>query len=424
MLTSPSRKIALYALPCDEPAPDRSPKEEDGVLNGVLAQMPGILWTTDADLRFTMTTGSGLAQLGLQRQELVGHTLYEFFKTSDPAFSPIAAHHAALVGLAQDFEFTAGDACYRGCAEPLFDDEGRLLGTVATIADASNRRFEEEQRLRAALKTQAAKRVDSLRVVARGVAHTFNNLLTAVIGYASLAAKSMPPDSPLLTYLQGIEGSAHQAAEVAGQLGTYCGARVLAEEPLNLSALIQEMGSLIQSTVPNRIEVTYDMEADLPFIYADPKYLQQLVIALLANAAEAIGDQPGIIRIRTQAVRADRSFLGKTFGAEDVPDGDYVWLQVSDTGCGMDSETVTRVFEPFFSTKFIGRGLGLAMVQGIVGAHHGTISVSSRPKLGTTVHLLLPVGAPSALPLAGPHKSGAAFQEDHQPADCPAEYYY
>src|SRR5437899_369120 len=160
------KKIALYALPCDEQAPYRPETADDSSLSGLLTQMPGILWTTDIDLRFTMTMGAGLAQLGLQHHELAGQTLYEFFKTSDPAFSPVAAHHAALVGLAHNFDFVAGGTVYQGCAEPLFDDDGKLLGTVATVMDASNRRFEEEQRLRAALKAQAAKKAESLHAVA------------------------------------------------------------------------------------------------------------------------------------------------------------------------------------------------------------------------------------------------------------------
>jgi two-component system cell cycle sensor histidine kinase/response regulator CckA len=423
-MSTVSKKIAFFTLPSDEQIPFQPEMGEDPGLSGVLAQIPGILWTTDTDLRFTMTVGAGLAQLGLQRHELVGQTLYEFFKTSDPAFSPVAAHHAALLGLAHDFDFTAGDAVYHGCAEPLFDDDGRLLGTVATVMDASNRRCEEERRLRALLKAQAAKKAESLHVVARGVAHTFNNLLTAVIGYASLALKDLPADSPVLAYLQGIENSARMAADVAGQLGTYCGATVLAEEPLNLSALIESMGNLIQTTLPSRIEVTYDLDADLPFIYGDAGRLQRLLMALLTNAAEALGDETGVIHLRTQAVTADRNFVVNIFGNEDVPDGDYVWLQISDTGCGMDKETRRRIFEPFFSTKFIGRGLGMAMVQGITRAHHGAISVSSKPELGTTVHILLPVSGQGALPLTGPHKSGAAFQDSEQPTDCPAVYYY
>jgi two-component system cell cycle sensor histidine kinase/response regulator CckA len=262
-------------------------------------------------------------------------------------------------------------------------------------------------------------------VLARGVAHTFNNLLTAVIGYTSLAAKDLPADSPALPYLQGIENAARQAVDIAGQMGTYCGTGALSQEPLNLSALIEGMGNVIQTTLPRRIEVTYDMESDLPCIYGDAERLQRLVMALLVNAAEALGTEPGLIHLRTQTVTVDRGFLVNSFGNEDVPDGDYVWLQVSDTGSGMDAETRARIFEPFFSTKFIGRGLGLSIVQGIVRGHHGAITVSSKPRLGTTVHVLLPVsGQSSCLPLAGPHKPPAAFQEDDRAEDFPAVYYY
>jgi len=422
MTSTALKKVALYALACDESTPPEQRARDLGT--NVLAQMPGILWTTDTDLRFTMAVGTGLAQLGLRCQQLVGQTVYEFFKTSDPNFPPLAAHHAALVGLAYDFELVAGDAVYHGCAEPLFADDGTMLGTVTTLLDASNRRDEEEQRLRAALKAAAAKKAESLRVLARGVAHTFNNLLTGIIGYAALAVKDLPPDSPVLAYLQGVENSARMAADIAGQLGTYCGPSALAEEPINLSALIEGMGNLIRSTLPSRIDVTYDMDADLPIIYGDAERLQRLVTALLANASEALGEEPGVIHVRTQVVNAVHSVLGSTFGNECVPDGDYVWLQVSDTGCGMDDETGARIFEPFFSTKFIGRGLGMAMVQGIVRAHHGAVSVSSKPKLGTTVHVFLPVRGQGSLPVSGPHRVPNAFQDLEQPADCSAVYFY
>jgi signal transduction histidine kinase len=137
---------------------------------------------------------------------------------------------------------------------------------------------------------------------------------------------------------------------------------------------------------------------------------------LFVNASEALGEGPGLIRLCTQTADINRTFPADTFGDEDVADGDYVWLQVSDTGHGMDASTQARIFEPFFSTKFIGRGLGMAEVQGIVRAHHGAISVSSKPGFGTTVHVLLPVNVKGRMPLTGPHK-GTAFQERERAGD-------
>jgi len=161
-------------------------------------------------------------------------------------------------------------------------------------------------------------------------------------------------------------------------------------QPLNLSGLVREMGHLLQTAIQKAITLKYDFAEDLPAVLGDANELRQVIMNLITNAAEAIGDEMGVITVRTGLLEADRQYLTTTYLAQDEAAGTYVCLEVSDTGCGMDEETKARIFDPFFTTKFTGRGLGLAAVLGIVRGHRGAIKIYSEPGRGTTFKVLLP----------------------------------
>jgi two-component system cell cycle sensor histidine kinase/response regulator CckA len=230
----------------------------------------------------------------------------------------------------------------------------------------------------------------SLRTFAGGIAHNFNNLLTAIIGNTYMVRDQLPPDSPLLKMLTQIETAAHGAENLTRQMMLYAQTSAPRMESLNLSSLIADVDGRFKGCISNNIKVEYDLSSDYTNLMGDWTQLRRLVTSLFFNAAEAIGDEPGVIRLSTQVLHASPDVLAGHCPHLDLPEGKYVWLQVSDSGCGMDDETQQHIFEPFYTTKFVGRGLGLSAGLGIVQQHRGAIWVTGRPVRGTIVNVLLP----------------------------------
>ncbi|MDX9975348.1 MAG: response regulator, partial [FCB group bacterium] len=218
----------------------------------------------------------------------------------------------------------------------------------------------------------------------------FNNLLTGTLGHADLALLDLLPDSPAYDSLRHIETAARRAAELTKQLLAYSGKGRFVVTSVNLSTLIQEMVHLLEVSISKKCIVEYECAPELPAIEADASQIRQIIMNLIINASEAIGDQSGLITVRTRAMHCTREYLSQAYLDENLPEGQYVCLEVIDTGCGMSETTRTRIFDPFFTTKFTGRGLGLAAVLGIVRGHHGAIQVTSEPGVGTTFRALLP----------------------------------
>jgi PAS domain S-box-containing protein len=268
-------------------------------------------------------------------------------------------------------------------AVPLLDEEGLSRGGVGLLTDVTELKRAEE-RLR------QAQKLESLGLLAGGVAHDFNNLLVGVIGNASLAQEILPPDHPAADLLDGVLKTGEQAAHLTRQMLAYSGKGKFVVEPLDLSALIPEMSGLVRPSIPKKIAFSLDLDSDLPAIEADRGQVQQVFMNLTLNASEAIGNHDGLISVRTCVQEVDERYLRLHSETAALRLGKYVCLEVRDTGCGMDDATKTRVFDPFFSTKFTGRGLGLAAVAGIVRGHKGAITVDSAPGKGSCFTVLFP----------------------------------
>jgi CheY-like chemotaxis protein len=226
--------------------------------------------------------------------------------------------------------------------------------------------------------------------LAGGIAHDFNNLLVGILGNAGLALMELTPESPARYTIEQIEVAGQRAAELARQMLAYSGKGRFVIQRLNLNAVVEEMTHLLQVSIAKNVVLKYNFAPALPAVEADATQLRQVVMNLVVNASEAIGSRSGVITITTGAMHADRSYLNEIYTAPDLPEGDYVYLEIADTGSGMDAETREKVFDPFFTTKFTGRGLGLAAVLGIVRGHQGAIKVYSEPGRGTTFKVLLP----------------------------------
>jgi nitrogen-specific signal transduction histidine kinase len=248
------------------------------------------------------------------------------------------------------------------------------------------------ERARAEEQLRQTAKLESLGVLAGGVAHDFNNLLVGILGNASLAADAVAPDHPVRELLQDVVSASEQAAQLTRQLLAYAGKGRFFVEPVNLSELVKEISNLVRASISRSVALRLELGDELPCVDADGAQIQQLIMNLIINGAEAIGEgKTGSVVVTTGVRDVDEAYVQKTFGpTEQLAPGRYVSVQVRDTGCGMDQPTLARIFDPFFTTKFTGRGLGLAAAMGIVRGHKGSLTVSSTPGSGTTFEVLLP----------------------------------
>lgn len=271
---------------------------------------------------------------------------------------------------------------------PIRTDEG--IWVLSAIVDISERKRAEEEGKRHEAQMQQAQKLESLGVLAGGIAHDFNNLLVSILGNAGLALMDLAPESPARHSVQGIEAAALRTAELTRQLLAYSGKGKFLVQPLDLSRLVEEMGHLLKLSISKKATFRTRLARSLPAIDGDATQIQQVVMNLIINASEALGDHVGDVIVSTGVIDVDRAYLSEAYLGDQVPEGRYVYVEVTDTGCGMDKETQSRIFDPFFTTKFTGRGLGLAAVQGIVRGHHGTLKLYSEPGQGTAFKVLFP----------------------------------
>jgi len=257
----------------------------------------------------------------------------------------------------------------------------RLLGIGMDITD--QKRNEE--------KLRHTQRLESLGILAGGIAHDFNNLLVGINGNASLALDSLPAGHAARNHLQEVSFAAERASNLTRQMLAYAGKGSFVVEPLELSTLIQETERLVHSSVPKNIDLRLDLNVGLPCMEGDAGQMQQVIMNLVINAAEAIpAEQPGIVLVRTSVQTLNAPVPAIQSAEQQFVPGDYVVLEVHDTGTGMDEATLARIFEPFFTTKYIGRGLGLSAMLGIVHGHKGFLKVTSSPGKGSTFQVFFP----------------------------------
>ncbi|MCP4654059.1 MAG: response regulator [bacterium] len=285
--------------------------------------------------------------------------------------------------------------------------DARLALAERRAEKVAERKQAEAERRELEARIRQMQKMESLGVLAGGIAHDFNNLLMGVLGNADLALLRLPPSSPVRNHLTGITQATHRAADLTRQMLAYSGKGKFLVESLDLSCLIEEIDHLIAASVSKKAELDYHLVQNLPAVEADATQIRQVIMNLIANAAEAIGEGSGIISISTGAMDCDRTYLMQSYLDEALPAGTYVYVEVTDTGSGMDEQTRAKIFDPFFTTKFTGRGLGLAAVLGIVRGHRGAINVGSEPQRGTTIRVLFPA---CRRPAAAPSGPGLALE--------------
>lgn len=339
--------------------------------------------------------------LGFAPEELLGTTAYDLMEpqmaalldASDPADfvddrpTPIRVRMRHKLG-----HFVELESSLRTITPYDHVDSARIL---CISRDMGPRLREEEDRRQLEQKLQRAQRHESLSILAGGVAHDFNNLLLIVLASSDLLHHDIDVLAPADTasargHVRQIQIAAERAADLTKQMLKYAGQGEVAISMVDLGELAEEMSSLLEATVPKRIRIERFVSERGASFLGDATELRQVLLNLITNASEAIGAQDGVIRVTTGRMACTREFLDGCVTHDDLPTGEYAFLEVVDDGCGMDETTRERMFDPFFTTKFQGRGLGLAAVMGIVRGHRGTLSISTSPGDGTAIRVVFP----------------------------------
>jgi PAS domain S-box-containing protein len=357
------------------------------LLQAIIDNSTTLIAVTDREDRFLLLNRSFERLLGVPQKDALGKTPRDFLPKEVAAPYLDAAATALSKGKVAERELEVDQGEERRSfllvCFPLRADDTEPYGVGAVATDLTEIRRSQQARERLEAQVQHAQKLESLGLMAGGIAHDFNNILTGVIGNADLALQSVPSGSSAHAHLERVMGATKRAAELTGQMLAYAGKSSLRQETFDLNVLLDEMLDLVKASVPKKVAFRAELSARPSFIRANRAQIGQLVMNLITNAAEAVGDGPG-------------SVLVSTHNREDQGE-QRIALTVEDTGRGMDPKTVARIFDPFYSTKGPGRGLGLAAVQGIVRSAAGELSVESASGKGSRFDVVFPSTGKSAM---------------------------
>ena len=276
----------------------------------------------------------------------------------------------------------------KACGRHDFDAHGVAHRMAGIVMDITEQKLAEEEKQLLEQQFQQAQKLESLGVLSGGIAHDFNNILAIIMGYCSLT--KMDYETVENNILE-IEKAAERAAGLCRQMLAYAGKAQLSMTQVNMWMLVDEMVTMLKATLPQNAVIKPELSTNIPIISADASQLRQIVMNLIINASEAIGREQGEIRVSLTKSTVLASQSEKDYHGKEIPPGNYVCLEVTDTGCGMDEETKWRIFEPFYTTKFTGRGLGMSAVLEIINSHNGALQLFSQLGQGTTFKVYLPV---------------------------------
>jgi PAS domain S-box-containing protein len=363
----------------------------------IIEHMPIGCILMDEQLRFTLWNPAAERIFGYRFDEVAGKQ--PFGVIVSPTLQPLIEERFRRLMVGEKVQGTNDNLTKTGRAIqcqwqgiPLNDAAGLFVGALAMCQDVTEQRALE-------VRIQQNQKLESLGLLAGGIAHDFNNLLVGILGNTNVALSDLPPDSPTRAILADAEKAALHAADLCKQLLAYAGKGKFVLRPIDLNEIVSGMSQLLELGKSRQVTLRLILGEQLPAIEADPTQLRQVVMNLIINAAEAIGDRAGLITVTTGTMTCDQAYLTESNLDESLPPGEYVFVEVSDTGCGMSDEVRGSIFDPFFSTKFTGRGLGLAAVLGIVRSHRGAIKVDSEPGRGSTFRVLFPACTAAAIDL-------------------------
>ncbi len=350
--------------------------------------IPQLVWTARSDGLIEFTNGKLKALIGDTSE--TPSELISLIHSEDRKGFKAAWEEAVTAGRAFEMELrldSPNDQDTRRWqlvrALPLKGSKDQPIRWVGTFTDIEEQKRSEEA-------ARQRQKLDSIGLLAGGIAHDFNNLLVGIMGGASLAFDSLDRNHPARDTLDAVIRASERAAHLTQQLLSYAGKVQTFPQPVDIIQLIDDTAALVRASMPKTVHLSIKMDPELPLLEANLGQLQQILMNLMINAAEAIGDRNGLIGVRASMERAAGEGAGRNVLGYEIRPGEYVSIEVSDTGVGMEQETQSRIFDPFFTTKFTGRGLGLAAVQGIVRSIKGAIYVVSAPGKGSSFTVLLP----------------------------------
>jgi signal transduction histidine kinase len=379
-------------------------------LQDIIEFLPDATFVIDADKR-VIAWNQAMAQMtGIGKQELLGKGDYAygtpFYGSPQPALIDFIDDDTNEFGARYQYIERKGNTLFaetflpgfRGgagihiwvTASPIFDHDGNRVGAIESVRDITDRKRADEERQRFEQQLLHTQKLESLGVLAGGIAHDFNNILMAILGNADLALMRINPESPAVSNLRRIEQAAVSAADLAKQMLAYSGKGKFIIEQIDCNNLLEDMLHMLEVSISKKAVLHFNLKRPLPRVECDATQIHQVIMNLVINASEAIGDTSGVIAVSTGQIQCDRRYLKDAWLNDSMEEGLYVSIEVSDTGCGMDKDTLEKIFDPFFTTKFTGRGLGMAAVLGIVRGHKGAIRVYSESGKGTSFKILLP----------------------------------
>ncbi|HWB86247.1 MAG TPA: PAS domain S-box protein [Bryobacteraceae bacterium] len=427
-------------------------RESEARYRQIFEHASDIIYRADMSGRFTFFNASATRILGYTAEDLLGRKYLDLIRPDFRARAQNFYRQQLAARIPHTyFEFPAvardGSEVWFGQNVELVEEEGKITGVQAVTRDITPRKRADEQlllaheelerrvrertaqleltneflrremeerrqadqeRQRLEAQVQHSQRLESLGVLAGGIAHDFNNLLASIMGYASLALMDLPEASDARNSIDHVLTAARSAADLTQQMLAYSGRGKFVLEPIDLSQLISGVVRLLETLISKKATLRLNLVPGLPPIKADAAQIRQVVMNLITNASDSLGDRNGVIEVTTGSLNAGPGELVPLQPGRILPGGLYVFLEVTDTGCGMDAETRARIFDPFFTTKFTGRGLGLAAVLGIMRGHQGAINVESNPNQGTRFRVLFPA---SEAPVPSIHNAPASIED-------------
>jgi PAS domain S-box-containing protein len=384
-------------------------KASEERFRSIMALSPDIISIISENGNLIYNSPAAFSVHGYTQEEMTGRNTLDLIHPDDQggvgsAFNDVLNNPMKVITTQYRYRNKDGSYAWMECSACNQLDNPLINGIIAISRNIDDRKKLEEDRLDLERQLQHTQKLESLGVLAGGIAHDFNNILMTIVGNADLALMRLSKESPVVDNLHCIEQAAARAADLARQMLAYSGKGKFVVESIDLNRLLEEMLNMLEVSISKKAVLRLNLTRPLPLVEADATQMRQIIMNLVINASEAIGDKSGVIAISTGCMDCDRNYLKDVWLDENLSGGLYVYLEIVDSGCGMSRETLERIFDPFYTTKFTGRGLGMAAVLGIVRGHRGAIKVSSEPEAGTTFKVLLPAsGKPAELFDEVPH---------------------